>query len=53
MNWPALAATYNSDRDGDGVTTTAPGKAGVKAGDDTNDADATVRTKLTADAGTP
>ena len=40
MNWPALIATYNSDRDGDGVTTTTPGKAQTtKAGEDKNDAD--------------
>ena len=42
MNWPALIATYNSDRDGDGVPTSNPGKASTKVGEDKNDADPTV-----------
>ena len=42
MNWPALIATYNSDRDGDGVTTSKPGGTSTTVGEDANDSDPTV-----------
>ena len=41
MNWPALIATYNSDRDGDGVTTANPGGIADRPGDDKDDSDPT------------
>lgn len=41
MNWPALIATYKSDRDGDGVTTANPGGIGEIPGDDLDDSDPT------------
>ena len=39
MNWPALVATYNSDRDGDGVPTTKPGATSTTVGEDSDDSD--------------
>ena len=42
MNWPALIATYMTDRDGDGVMTSTPGGPSDISGEDADDSDPTV-----------